>query len=288
MVSPLEIFCCYARKDQSLLKELVIHLTPLQRRGLIVIKSDININAGAVWEEEIKKHLNTAQIILLLISPDFIASEYCYSTEMQQALERHDSGEARVIPIILRPTNWKGAPFDKLQVLPTNAKPVTDRRSWLTEDEALNDVAEGIRIVVEGISKSSLAKTSLQVKVERSNPPIPYKQNEPSEPMYRAATEEQFHEAMVNLYHETYKAIHYRATYFYRMVNELGGVETAHRLIAKESTEGFTKLWEEGRLDLSVEALVLKPEFAALFNEIERKKARERLAEYGYEAPRDS
>ena len=65
MVSPLEIFCCYARKDQSLLKELVIHLSPLQRRGLIVIWNDIDINAGAVWEEEIKKHLNTAQIILL-------------------------------------------------------------------------------------------------------------------------------------------------------------------------------------------------------------------------------
>jgi hypothetical protein len=148
MVSPLEVFCCYARKDQTLLKELKIHLSPLQRRGLITIWSDIDIDAGAVWEEEIKKHLNTAQIILLLISPDFMASEYCYSTEMQQALERHEQKEAHVIPIILRPTIWKGAPFDKLQVLPTNAKPVMDRRSWLSEDEALNDVAEGIHEAV--------------------------------------------------------------------------------------------------------------------------------------------
>src|SRR6266566_2694508 len=148
MISPLEVFCCYARKDQLLLNELKIHLSPLQRRGLITIWSDIDIDAGAVWEKEIKKHLNTAQIILLLISPDFMASEYCYSTEMQRALERHEQKEAHVIPILLRPTIWKDAPFDKLQVLPTNAKPVTDRRSWLTEDEALNDVVEGIRKVV--------------------------------------------------------------------------------------------------------------------------------------------
>ncbi len=287
MVSPLEIFCCYARKDQSLLKELKIHLSPLQRRGLITIWSDIDINAGAEWEEEIKKHLNTAQIILLLISPDFMASEYCYSTEMQRALKRHEQKEAHVIPILLRPTSWKGAPFDKLQVLPTNAKPVMDRRSWLSEDEALNDVAEGIQIVVEGISKSSLHKTFQPAKVERSNQSSQYKVGEHSHAKNVATTEEQFHQAMINLYHETYQAIHYRASQFYRMVNENGGVETAHRLIAKESTEGFTKLWEKGRLDLSIEALILKPEFATLFTEAERKKARERLAEYRYQAPWD-
>jgi hypothetical protein len=266
----------------------MIHLSPLQRQGLITIRSDIDIDAGAVWDVEIKKHLNSAQIILLLISPDFMASEYCYSTEMRRALDRHEANEAHVIPIILRPTIWKGAPFDKLQVLPTNAIPVTDRRSWLTEDEALNDVAEGIRNVIEGISKSALSRTPQKFKAEQSNKSTQYKVSELSLPSDLATIEEQFHKAMLNLYHETYNAIRYRATQFYRMVNENGGVETAHRLIAKESTEGFTKLWEEGRLDLSVEALVLKPEFASLFNEAERKKARERLAEYRYKAPWDS
>src|ERR1700694_5312422 len=124
MASPLEVFCCYARKDQSLLNELKIHLTSLQQQGFIALWSDIDIDPGAAWEEEIKKHLNTAQIILLLISPDFMASDYCYSIEMRRALERHERGEAHVIPILLRPTIWKGAPFDKIQVLPTNAKPV--------------------------------------------------------------------------------------------------------------------------------------------------------------------
>src|SRR2546421_6975565 len=148
MVSTIEIFCCYAREDQELLRNLKKHLMPLQRQALITIWSDTDINAGATWEEEIDKHLNTAHIILLLVSSDFMDSEYCYSKEMKQAMQRHERGEARVIPILLRPTYWKGAPFDKLQALPTNAKPVTDH-SWHTEDSALYDVAEQISTVVK-------------------------------------------------------------------------------------------------------------------------------------------
>ena len=148
MPSAIEIFCCYAREDQELMRALRKHLMPMQRRGLITIWSDTDIDAGDAWEDEIKKHLNSAHIILLLISPDFMASDYCYSTEMERALERNARGEARVLPIILRPTAWKGAPFDKLQVLPTNAKPVTDGRSWQSIDEALNDVTEHVSPVV--------------------------------------------------------------------------------------------------------------------------------------------
>src|SRR5712692_5360326 len=144
MPTTIEILCCYAREDQDLMKNLRKHLMPLQRRGLITIWSDTDIDAGDAWEEEIKKHLDTAHIILLLISPDFMASDYCYSTEMERALQRNEQKEARVIPIILRPTAWKGAPFDKLQMLPSNAKPVTDRRSWQDADEALNDVIQQI------------------------------------------------------------------------------------------------------------------------------------------------
>ncbi len=74
---PIEIFCCYARKDQQLLNELKTHLIPLQRQGHITIWADTDIGAGVEWESEINKHLDTAQIILLLVSPGFIASEYC-------------------------------------------------------------------------------------------------------------------------------------------------------------------------------------------------------------------
>jgi TIR domain len=142
MPTAIEIFCCYARKDQPLLQLLKNHLMPLQWQELIHIWSDTDINAGDEWEQSIHEHLENAEIILLLISADFMASSYCYSKEMRRAMQRHERGEARVIPIVLRPTYWKGAPFEKLQFLPKDAKPITDR-SW-TEDEALYDVVEQI------------------------------------------------------------------------------------------------------------------------------------------------
>ena len=112
----VKIFFCYAREDEALLKKLKTHLKPLQRQGLIDVWYDRDITAGTEWEREIKEHLNTAQIILLLVSPDFMNSDYCYSVEMQRALQRHEAREASVIPIILRPVSWEGAPFSKLQI----------------------------------------------------------------------------------------------------------------------------------------------------------------------------
>jgi len=142
----LRVFCCYARKDQPGWLELKNRLIPLQRDGLISICADINISPGEEWEQKINHYLNTAHIILLLISPDFIASEYCYSKEMTQALERHNKGEAHVIPILLRPVNLQRMPFGKIQSLPTNAKPI---KKWANRDDAFLNVANGIESVIE-------------------------------------------------------------------------------------------------------------------------------------------
>jgi hypothetical protein len=139
---------CYAHEDEALLNKLKVHLKPLQRQGLIDIWYDRNISAGTDWGREIDKHLNTAQVILLLVSPDFLASDYCYTIEMQRAIERHDLGEATVIPIILRHVYWHGAPFGKLQALPKDGKPVVSS-DWNNWDEAFFDVSEGIRKAVE-------------------------------------------------------------------------------------------------------------------------------------------
>ena len=124
--TPLQVFCCYAREDQPYLFLLKKHLKSLERRGLITLQADIDVSPGEEWEQKISYYLNTAQIILLLISSDFMASDYCYSKEMMRAMERHDAGEACVIPIILRPVYWKEAPFSKLQVLPTRGEAVTN------------------------------------------------------------------------------------------------------------------------------------------------------------------
>ncbi len=89
-------------------------------------------------------------IILLLVSQDFLASDYCYEKEMKRALERHEAGEARVIPIILRPTHLEVTPFSKLQALPTEAKPIT---LWPDRDEAFVDVVRGIQKVIDRLTK---------------------------------------------------------------------------------------------------------------------------------------
>lgn len=151
-MSSIKIFFCYAHEDENFLNKLKTSLNPLQRGGLIDMWHDRDINAGSEWELEIKKHLSAAQIILLLISPDFMASNYCYGVEMKQAIARHGQGIVRVIPIILRPVHWQIAPFGKLQALPTNAEPVTH---WSTSDDAFFNVAEGIRQVVDGLLKKT-------------------------------------------------------------------------------------------------------------------------------------
>src|SRR6266849_1891455 len=143
---PVKIFFCYAHEDETLVNKLKTHLKLLQRQGLIDVWHDRDISAGMEWEREINTHLNTAQIILLLVSPDFINSDYCYCIEMKHAIERHIRFEARVIPIILRHVYWQGAPFGKLQALPKDAKPVTD---WRNREKAVFNVAEGIRKAVE-------------------------------------------------------------------------------------------------------------------------------------------
>jgi hypothetical protein len=147
----VEVFYSYSHKDSRYRDLLETHLKLLWREGLISEWSDRRIGAGQEWAGEIDEHLNTARIILLLVSPHFIASDYAYDIEMKQAMERHAAGEARVIPIILRHCDWHSAPFGKLQALPDNGKPVTDR-SWHTLDEAFFQITQGIRKVVEQFS----------------------------------------------------------------------------------------------------------------------------------------
>ena len=145
---PIQVFCCYAHQDRFLCEELIRHLAPLLRSGLITVWYDGDISPGTVWEKEIEAHLSTARIILLLVSPDFFFSDYCYSKEMRRAIERHHAKEALVISVLLRPTDWANTPFSSLQVLPSNAQPVT---LWSNRDEAFEDVARGIRQVVNDL-----------------------------------------------------------------------------------------------------------------------------------------
>jgi hypothetical protein len=144
-LQPIKIFYCYAHEDRDLRDRIDKHLGVLKRRGQVVVWYDREIQAGMEWEREIERHLNTAHIILLLVSADFVNSDYYYGKEMQRALEMHERGKVHVLPILLRPVDWQGAPFAKLQLLPTGAKPIT---RWTDPEEALEDVARQIRAVV--------------------------------------------------------------------------------------------------------------------------------------------
>jgi hypothetical protein len=141
--SSISLFYSYSHKDEVLRDKLETHLTLLKLQGVIQSWHDRRIGAGTEWEGAIDENLEQAGIILLLISSDFLASNYCRDVELRAAMERHEQGTARVIPVILRPVDgWLSAAFGKLQAVPKNGKPVT---TWKNRDEAFADVARGIR-----------------------------------------------------------------------------------------------------------------------------------------------
>lgn len=144
--APIEIFFSYSHKDEDMRDQLANHLSLMKKQGLIKAWHDREITAGREWEGEINQNLNKAKIILLLISANFLASDYCYDIEMKQAMERHEKKEAFVVPIILKSVDWSDAPFGKLQALPKDAKPID---MWTNQDEAFKNVTLGIKKLVK-------------------------------------------------------------------------------------------------------------------------------------------
>ena len=145
---PLSIFIAYSHADESLKNDLLAHLDPLRRVGLISIWHDRKLVAGDDWKKSIGDSLEGADVILLLVSANFLTSDFCYSKEMKRAVEMHKGGEVVVVPVILRPCDWKHAEFAILdiQALPTDAKPVT---RWENQDEAFLDIAEKLKPLLE-------------------------------------------------------------------------------------------------------------------------------------------
>jgi formylglycine-generating enzyme required for sulfatase activity len=143
-----KIFVSYSHRDgEEYYGRLRTHLTPLLRQGLIEPWSDHEIVAGAEIDREIGAAMEAADIFLLLVSPDYLASDYCYGRELKRAMERHEAGTARVIPIILRVCQWmKGTPFAKLKAVPKDGKPIS---KWPDRDEAFDEAAREIARAVE-------------------------------------------------------------------------------------------------------------------------------------------
>lgn len=144
----INIFCSYSHNDSKLKDKLKKHLSSLLNKDYIGFWHDKEIQAGEEWEKKIDEHLHQAQIIIFLISADFLYSHYCFHIEAKKAMELHQERNARVIPIILRPCDWQSEIFAKLQALPENGKPIT---TWENQDSAFTDIAEQIRNVVEDL-----------------------------------------------------------------------------------------------------------------------------------------
>lgn len=163
----VKVFLSYAHEDEKLRAELGKHLSPLRRSKLIDSWCDRKLVPGSHLDDEIVTQLRTSDLVLLLISPDFINSEYCYSREMRVALRRHVRGEVRVIPVILRPVDWLKTPIGKLLALPSDAKPVT---TWNRRDEALLDIARGVRRAAEAILSGEVALRERPQSNEKKRP----------------------------------------------------------------------------------------------------------------------
>lgn len=147
------VFLSYSHKDENLRDALESHLAMLKREGSITLWHDRELLAGDEIDQTISSYLLTSDIIILLVSSDFLSSYYCYEREMLVALERHRSGSAKLIPIILKPCDWASAPFSKAIVLPKNGKPLV---SWANIDEAFLDIVTSLRkVLTRDFPKSS-------------------------------------------------------------------------------------------------------------------------------------
>jgi hypothetical protein len=164
--NPVEIFISYSHADEQFRSRLVTHLATLKRQHEITAWHDQCIEPGENWSDEIDAAIDRARIILLLVSANFLASDYCYEKEAKRAMERHRTGEAQVIPIILTICGWKHTPLADLQALPQGGRPIS---SWTNPEAAYNDIIEGIRKVLHKrpnlLQVSTRGTADLEVRV---------------------------------------------------------------------------------------------------------------------------
>jgi TIR domain/Putative peptidoglycan binding domain len=138
---PLSLFLSYAHADALIVEALRKHLAPLHHEGIIEHWHDRDLKPGELWDDEISARLESADIVIALISADFVASEYAYGRELRRALELHRLGELVLVPVIARACHWQNLPIGALQALPDGARPIT---SWDDVDAAYVTVVRGI------------------------------------------------------------------------------------------------------------------------------------------------
>ena len=143
-----KLFYSYSHKDEELRKKFEAHMSSLKRTGYIQDWHDRKILPGQSWEEVITNKIEESDIIVFLVSSDFLSSDYCYNKEVLRAIERHNRKECIVVPVIIRECDWEGTPFESIQGLPTDMRPVVSRH-WHNIDEAYANVARGLKKIIK-------------------------------------------------------------------------------------------------------------------------------------------
>lgn len=148
------VFFSYAEQDRDFREDLAKHLSALERQGVLDTWDEEEIGPGTDWKASVEQKLSRADVTLLLVSSDFLASDYCYDVQVRQAMVRHEAGDVRVIPIIVRAVDWQGTPFSHLKALPQDGKPIAQ---WPDRDEALLNIAQGLRQAIEEVTEARQA-----------------------------------------------------------------------------------------------------------------------------------
>lgn len=214
-----KLFFSYSHQDEAVRDELEIHLSLLKRQGVIQTWHDRRIGAGKEFAQEIDKNLDDADVILLLVSPYFLASDYCYDIEMRSALQKHNKGDARVIPVILHPCDWQSSPFGKLLVVPRDGKPVS---KYANRHDAFLEVVTAVKNAVEefGPQSDKQPKQSLGIMAARDQgSPKPRSSNLTIKKSFSEADKDEFLE----------QSFEYIANYFEGSLSELENRNTSIR-----------------------------------------------------------
>ena len=220
------VFMSYSHKDEELRDQLEVQLAMLKRQGLVDVWHDRRLLPGEHLDWTINEELDRAGIILLLVSPDFLVSDYCYKIEKGRALERHREGTARLISVILRPCDWTHTELREFLVTPKDGRPVTQ---WPDRDEAFLNVAQSIRRAIEEIGQVGAPRQGhnfIERRMdEASAEPLPRSSNLRLRKEFTKADEDRF----------LLEAFEYLDRFFQGSLAELearnAGIETLYRRI---------------------------------------------------------
>jgi TIR domain-containing protein/uncharacterized repeat protein len=185
-MEPIDIFIAYAVQDKDLMERLRKQLSAAERIGLVDAWHDGEIEVGTDKEEASRKAMEDAEIIVLLISADFFASEYLYEKEMKQALKLSKTGKATVIPVLLKECTWQLTPISKLQILPKNTTPVTDEH-WKHPDNAFKHVVDEIIRISNQIRKDNGSPTTAYTVTDNKEETTEKEKEEDSTPLWKLA-----------------------------------------------------------------------------------------------------